>query len=662
MATFPYLPDLGASPDLTPRLRSVQFGDGYRQRAEDGLNTIQPSWKLTFSSRTQLEAQAIGAWMIANKAHVNAFDWAAPGEGNVSSETILTGDGTRNTAQLSHLGRAVQYTGTPTIYRTDGSGTVALSSGTDYTLSANGLVTLAPTTNPVVSQNIGTGTGSTAAFTITTPNGTTPTVTGVWKTDWQGRRRMSPNPRTNSLPRHRPQVTYWICDNSGLGSIPTMTENFAAAPDGTTTATRLQFSRTAGTGFSRCFINFSVASGIWCSSIWLKSNDGAYRSISLGVGSDRRVVSITPSWQRFSITSLSAITLAFCELMIWGNSNTDLTADILSWGGQTEPGASSASYDPNHASISQSDHCTIATSNSTRISLSRPIVDGQDYNYFNPGARIARFKTNSGYVGLKFDCTMLWTRIDTYNSIGWVFVNGVAYQPFNMILGTSGVTVPLMVELFLDQGIEKTIEVVCPYGTSLDFNGVDLETGASLLSAAPRPSTRYVAAGDSITHGYSATSVITTWPFLLASSKNWQIINLGYGSRTCVPSDGTHLGNLNPDVATYLIGFNDFYAQTALATFKSNYIAYINAFRAICPTKKLYCITPTWSSATNTLTLEMYRQQIRDALTQLNNPLNVLVEGLTLAPNDVTNFSNGPHPGDIGSAAIAASLASLVTL
>lgn len=137
MATFAYAPDWGATPSLEPRIKTAKFGDGYEQRAEDGLNTLLPTWKLTFGKRTQAEAQEIYRWFIANKAHTTAFGWAAPGEGTATSENIGTGDGSRKIFGLTHIGRAVTYTGTPSVYVNG----VLKTLTTDYTLSAAGVVT-----------------------------------------------------------------------------------------------------------------------------------------------------------------------------------------------------------------------------------------------------------------------------------------------------------------------------------------------------------------------------------------------------------------------------------------------------------------------------------------------------------------------------------------
>lgn len=332
---------------------------------------------------------------------------------------------------------------------------------------------------------------------------------------------------------------------------------------------------------------------------------------------------------------------------------------VMSFGSSQIPVAVQ-SVAPNSAAISQSDYCSITTKDATKVRLSRPIVDGQGFDTCNPEARIARFVTDSKTVVLRINFTGLVTRADTYNGIGWVLVNGVKTQSFNTGQAI-GSTVSLSVPLSFGSNVNRTFEVLCPYCASIDFIGVTIEATASISPAASRPTTKLVCAGDSITHGFWATDESVSWPTLLAASKGYSIVNLGYGGRICYPTEGTTLGNLSPSVACYLIGYNDFASQEALATFKANYITYINNFRALCPAVKLYCITPTWTATVLAIPIESYRQQIRDALTTLGNPLNVLVEGTSLTTGGAGSFNaDGIHPNDTGSAEIAAALATIV--
>ena len=74
MTTFTYTPDFGATKKLQPKINAISFGDGYEQRARNGLNTNPQTWDLSFSNRTDTEAEAIDAFLTA-RGGVESFDW-----------------------------------------------------------------------------------------------------------------------------------------------------------------------------------------------------------------------------------------------------------------------------------------------------------------------------------------------------------------------------------------------------------------------------------------------------------------------------------------------------------------------------------------------------------------------------------------------------------
>lgn len=53
-----WIPDVPFTFDEEPRLRVAQFGDGYQQRALDGINWLNRKWVLTWTMR---EAGVVGA-------------------------------------------------------------------------------------------------------------------------------------------------------------------------------------------------------------------------------------------------------------------------------------------------------------------------------------------------------------------------------------------------------------------------------------------------------------------------------------------------------------------------------------------------------------------------------------------------------------------------
>lgn len=59
MADFTWIPDYDMEEATMPRILQAQFGDGYRQRAADGLNNMLRNWSVAFNNRSKAEAQAI---------------------------------------------------------------------------------------------------------------------------------------------------------------------------------------------------------------------------------------------------------------------------------------------------------------------------------------------------------------------------------------------------------------------------------------------------------------------------------------------------------------------------------------------------------------------------------------------------------------------------
>ena len=75
MDRFEWDPDR-VQPTEQPRVQAVKFGDGYEQRAQDGINHLLRSYTLEFSGRPALIGQI--AAFLREKSGVTAFQWLAP--------------------------------------------------------------------------------------------------------------------------------------------------------------------------------------------------------------------------------------------------------------------------------------------------------------------------------------------------------------------------------------------------------------------------------------------------------------------------------------------------------------------------------------------------------------------------------------------------------
>ena len=78
MATFPDIKvDYGASKKANPRVRAIQFGSGYSQRATFGLNRDPKVWSLTWRLRTATDSNTIEDFLEA-RGGVESFSWTPP--------------------------------------------------------------------------------------------------------------------------------------------------------------------------------------------------------------------------------------------------------------------------------------------------------------------------------------------------------------------------------------------------------------------------------------------------------------------------------------------------------------------------------------------------------------------------------------------------------
>lgn len=76
MTTFTWAPAPGARQTKAPRVATAQFGDGYQQRAQRGINNTTRVWELEFPRET-LVIDAIEDFLSA-RAAVESFAWTPP--------------------------------------------------------------------------------------------------------------------------------------------------------------------------------------------------------------------------------------------------------------------------------------------------------------------------------------------------------------------------------------------------------------------------------------------------------------------------------------------------------------------------------------------------------------------------------------------------------
>ena len=78
MATFTHTPTYGVQKRSAPSVRAIQFGSGYQQRAQFGINNNPKVYNLTFEV-SETEADQIELF-LDDRGAVQSFTFTPPGE------------------------------------------------------------------------------------------------------------------------------------------------------------------------------------------------------------------------------------------------------------------------------------------------------------------------------------------------------------------------------------------------------------------------------------------------------------------------------------------------------------------------------------------------------------------------------------------------------
>jgi hypothetical protein len=317
-------------------------------------------------------------------------------------------------------------------------------------------------------------------------------------------------------------------------------------------------------------------------------------------------------------------------------------------------------YPPNTAALTVSDYEAIQQQTAQTLEFRRSIVENNRMAYASPGSRVS-FQTDANDLRLQLywnaEIYNVITLLATFNGVGSVLSDGVEIGTFDWSQPlVAGYSFP---SYKLPTG-SKTVTIVWPYSAGLQLQGIELSKGSS-ISSATRPSNKIGICGDSISQGFDSTKITTTWAYLVGGLQNRQVVNLANAG---APADASHANALigtGCDRVTYLIGYNDFAAQTAIATFQSRVEGWITNARAALPTAEIYVISTIYSPNTNTLTLAQYRSAVQAAELAAGDANTFYVDGLTLMTNSTTRLSGTIHPNDLGASEIAANLDAIIS-
>ena len=210
---------------------------------------------------------------------------------------------------------------------------------------------------------------------------------------------------------------------------------------------------------------------------------------------------------------------------------------------------------------------------------------------------IIRFKTNSPNVSVNFVNT-LGGMTSKRNFKVYKDDNSSITETFTMAT-TPGFT---SVKLVNTSGAYTTWNIVLPSLWGLDFTGITIDAGTFLIATTdPSPAPKkYIAIGDSITHGVGQDDATQTYPYILAQRMGWELCNLGIAGSKITATMGNESIIEQADVVTVLWGFNNWNGSDTMDNVELNYKTLITNLRTKNPTAEIFCIMPTYTTKTNT--------------------------------------------------------------
>lgn len=149
-------------------------------------------------------------------------------------------------------------------------------------------------------------------------------------------RRLLMEPQASNEVAQPNNFATWLTTSGGTGVAPTLTPNFGIAPDGSSTATRLQADAGAS-GFSG--IQLVITSSAR-TTIWVRTLAG---TATLQIGTSSTVIgqqaTVNTTWQRIERTASLAAHRVLALSTVAGNSTS---VDLLIWGANSTPSATIA--------------------------------------------------------------------------------------------------------------------------------------------------------------------------------------------------------------------------------------------------------------------------------------------------------------------------------
>lgn len=254
--------------------------------------------------------------------------------------TIAVGSATRTTSTADWFYQTIDLSSISTVLvqvtvstNTTGAGVTVRIGATNFsdTTAKTGIYSLVCTGNANGAVKISSSTAGAGNLVIT--NVSVKQYSGIHLLQATAPSRPKSSQRVNLLTATDAfQNAAWLKLQTGTGVTPVATDNYAAAPDGTATASRIQLNlgATPATALSRIYQN-AASPSLGRNSLWIRTADASTKTIYFTSAAVGELIVVNGTWQQITRDVSSAAAYVQMQFGLDGSLPTSNTADLLVW-------------------------------------------------------------------------------------------------------------------------------------------------------------------------------------------------------------------------------------------------------------------------------------------------------------------------------------------
>lgn len=207
---------------------------------------------------------------------------------------------------------------------------------------------------------------------------------------------------------------------------------------------------------------------------------------------------------------------------------------------------------------------------------------------------------------------------------------------------------------------KSRVQILLPSFAHIYFKSIEVEDNCELMPVKHR--LRWLALGDSITHGVGATMPSLNYVSRIAKREDIEVMNQGNSGYVNDERIITRIDGWEPDIVTSAYGINDVGRKT-LEQQESELYDCCEKLKREFPNSRIYIISPIWSETLFGVTPYSHKcEGVYKIFEGVKNISGVhLIDGLKLVPHNKKYFQpDSNHPNDMGYAYYASRLGKIL--